>query len=144
MEELKVSLASDYKSKQILRKLVKLPSDAVFEIKKITGRDYLREGGLGIQSAADFANPDVSTEKNKIIFEKMSSEDKKKSIESTERMVVIAVTNPILSMTQEPDKICIKDLTDEDFYFLLKEITEFSFGKKDMEFFRQKPESVGS
>lgn len=142
MNELKVSSVNDYKSKQDNRKLVSLPSGSVFEIKKITGRDYLREGGLGLQSAVDISNPDVSAEKNKILFQKMTDEEKKKSLETTERMVVLAVTNPALSLVQESDKINIKDINDEDFYFLLKEITEFSFGKKDLDFFREKPESV--
>lgn len=140
MDELKVTSASDYKSTQSTRKLVKLPSDAVFEIRKITGRDYLREGGLALQSASDFTSSTID-EKNKILFDKMSADDKKKSLEIAEKMIILATTNPTLSLQAEPDKICIKDLDDADFYFLLKEITEFAFGKKDLEFFREGTES---
>ena len=131
-----------YRSKNVQTKEVTLPSGEVFEIKKITTRDYIQNGGLQLSSASEIAGS--SEEKNKILWDKMNDGQKKQQLEATSKMIILAVINPPISYVKMDGKLCIEEITDEDYYFLLKEITSFSFGRQDLKPFRQEPDTVNS
>jgi len=135
MEELKVTGIADYRKKTQATKKVKLPSGAVFEIKKVTGRDFLREGTLPIQGTRDIVE---SEEKRKIWWDRLNPEQKKKQMQTLDSMICLAVVNPGLSMEKTEGKLCVSELTDSDYYALLSEITKFSFGGEDLKSFRDK------
>ena len=66
VKELKTTDAGSYLKQQGKTKLVSLPSGAVFEIKKITGRDYLKSGGIVLQSAGNLADKNAEEKQKKL------------------------------------------------------------------------------
>ena len=133
MEQKKVSTVKDYQSK-IDKKIVELPSGEYFEIKKVTGRDYIRAGGLPVLSVREIAGQ--SEEKQKEIAKKLTTEQQEKYMKVCDEMLVLATVSPALSIKKENDKICVHDLSDNDYYALLEQITSFSFGRQDLKPFR--------
>jgi len=139
--ETKITSAQDYisKFKRKITKIVNLPSGATFEIKKITLRDYIKCGGITLQSLSDITDKTVE-EKNKIIWDKMTSEQKEQQLKINDKIICASVVNPKLTLetnVNSNEAIPISMLDDNDYYFLLNEISNFSFANEDMKFFRE-------
>lgn len=135
-----ITSAKEYLEKNCQTKKVILPSGSVFEIKTITGRDYLSEINLPIKSSKEISLEDP--EKAKEYIRTAPPEKQKEIIEANSRVIIKATINPQLSLIETPGKLCIDKLTDEDYYSLLKEITDFSLGgRENLKSFRKEPVS---
>jgi len=115
---------NEYRKKVSGEKEVSLPSGAVFKIKKITGRDFVKYGMLPLKSTMEIAR----AKNNEEVVNKLTEEERKKQIEAMDRIIVIAVKEPKLSLEKKEGFLCIDELSDEDYYKLVTEITNFSFG----------------
>jgi len=138
-----ITSTKDYLEKIRQSKIINLPSGAIFKIKKASVRDFIFKGNLPISSTKD-----VVASKDKLVeqWQAMSDENKRKSTESMDYMIVKAVDEPKLCIEPEEGKLPVSDIVDEDYYFLLKEVTEFSYGRgKDTAPFRteKEPDNAG-
>jgi len=133
---------SEYLAKAGLRKEVVLPSGLTIIIKKITGHDFIRAGNFSLHTTHQVLVE--SKEKNEVIWKKMSDEQKKRQIESNDRMIVQAVVSPKLSVESTDDEVLsVRDLSDEDYFALLKEVGDFSASRgQDLKPFREEPNAV--
>jgi len=113
----------DYRKMVSGEKEVTLPSGAVFRIRKLRGRDFLKIGGFPIVSTTDIARS-----KPEDIFEKISDEERKKLVEAMDKIIALAVKEPKIGLKKEEGKLCIDELADDDYYFLVNEINDFSMG----------------
>ena len=100
------------------------PSGTVFTIQTIKGRQLAMEGNPAFFSSIDEAN------KNKIV-PTMTKEQQKEQFKFMDKMICLAVADPKLSLEPIQEKLSIGDLSDEDYYCLVKAVTEFSIGGKD-------------
>ena len=119
---------SDYRKMVSGEKEITLPSGAVFRIRKIRGRDYLKTGAFPVKSTVEIARSGKSEDS---IWTEMSEEDRKKMIETMDSIITIAVKEPRISLKKEEGKLCVDELSDEDYYFLVNEINSFSIGGQE-------------
>jgi len=142
MDSKKPTSADEYnKLTENETKLIELPSKAIFEIRKITSRDYVFFGGtIPTMTAQERKLP--SEERLKIIAQRTpESTDKKKQINIHNLMICRAVINPQISTGKEEGKVCIQDIPDNDFSMLILLINEYSWGGTDsLKSFRQESE----
>lgn len=109
-------------------KKVTLPSGAVFEIRKVTGRQSLAEmGSLGLKDISSYTSPDAK-DRAKQLAAKVTPEERTKLVKLNDRLLVRAVVAPQLCLEPEANKLCVENLTDKDYYALLAEINMFSRG----------------
>jgi len=135
MEEIKkITSANEYKETNCKTKLVELPSGAVFEIKKVTQRDYLIEGGSVIN---DFAEVLLSGEKKEVLLEKIKAklvkmtfeqrkEFEKQQKEFLDNIIIRGTVNPKISIILQPDSLLIDNINDDDYFKLIEEIKDIS------------------
>jgi hypothetical protein len=142
-----VTTAADYLNKN--RKEVILPSGAVFVIRKVTGRDYMRiNAEIPISSMASTVAPDVpadasAEEKARIKWEAMPQEQKQSIFKVNDHLIITGTVSPALSLTREDGKLCLDDIYSEDYNALLEAISEFSTPKRqDLKSFRSESELV--
>ena len=139
MEELKTTGIEDYRKRTQATKLVALPSGAKFEIKKVTGRDFLRQGTIPVQGTRELME---SEEHRKAWWDRLSDDQKKKQMETLDKMLSLAVVSPELSTEPREGALLVNELTDDDYYALLSEITTFSFGRgESFKPFRPQPDT---
>ena len=100
-----------------------LPSGLKFTIQIIKGRQLAMEGNSAFFSSIDEAN------KNKIV-QTLTKDQQKEQFKFMDKMICLAVAEPKLSLLPVQEQISIEDLSDEDYYCLVKEVTEFSIGGK--------------
>jgi len=118
-------------------KLVELKSGRTFEIKKIKVRDYLLEAVLPIETSGDIVKL-TDEERGKKLLEKMTPEQKAGMKRNNDITLAKATISPPLTVDHEAGKLSVDDLTDDDYYELLTNVMEFSFGQQgDMRPFRQ-------
>ena len=108
-------------------KEIKLPSGAIFEIKKVSTRDKLLKGEFPIINSANIKLQDEKNinEQNK----NLSKDSMIENINFANKFIVEAVINPKMSLEQKEGFLYINDLSDEDANFLLEEISNYSFGR---------------
>ncbi len=142
MENKKITTVNEYKIKKAETVQVNLPSGAIFEIQKVSGHRYATKGRLPISSVRDIAGQ--SEEKRKIAVQKMTPQEQKDIYNVCDDMICIATVNPPISLTKENNKIWVENLADntEDYYALLKAVSMFSFGGKDLKPFRDEQTSA--
>jgi len=139
MEELEPTTIEDYKKRTHATKVVALPSGARFEIKKVSGRDFLRQGNIPLQGTRELME---SEEYRKAWWDKLSDEQKKKQMETLDEILSLAVASPQLSTQPGENALLVSELTDDDYYALLSEITTFSFGGGErLKPFRPQPDA---
>lgn len=146
--EKKVTSAQEFRQLYRTTKEVELPvSKAVFLIRKVTSRDYIENDiiieGLPILSVNDITQENI-VEKAQILWSKMTHDQKKKQITDAKKIMTIAVVEPKLSLIEEENKVCVDELDDDDFNALMAAINEFSFGGKNLKFFRKEQDTAGA
>jgi len=120
---------------------VPLPTGAVFKIRKLTGRDFMRQGNFPVSSSKDIVQA------KKELTEKwltMSAEEKREQMFTVDRIVVKAVVEPLISLEMEKDKLCIHEIKDPDYYALIKAITAFCMGGEALKPFRTEQSTTGT
>lgn len=130
-----VTNAQDYKDKAAQEREVTLPSGAVFKIKRITGRDFIRDGGIPIETLQQLTSS-TADEKKEILMKKLSAEDRKRLFDYNDTLITRACVEPRVTLAGEPGTIAITDIVDEDYYFLLNEIVEQKGGGDNAKPFR--------
>jgi len=130
--------AQEYRERN--RKKVTCPSGLELEIRKIKALDYLRMGMLPdtlseAKNAPEKIDPDMMEKIQKMFLTRaVVSQDNFKIVDKP--------SNEITG-----DEISYEDIEEGDINFLIKEISEFSFGVKDGEnsaTFREEPVSDAS
>ena len=155
MEETKkITSANEYKEQLCKTKIAELPSGAVFEIKELTQRDYLIEGGSII---SDLTGAILSGEKKEILEEKLKKKiasmtfEQRKDYEKNQKaffdsIIIKCVINPKISATVQPDLLFIEDIKDLDYFKLIEEISNLSSmgGDVTLNSFRKEPDADNS
>ena len=121
-----VTSVEDYNKLVNETEVVKLESGREFAIKKKVSTRLMLPKFLPLIS-------DVSknrVEKNQILWEKMSPQDKQAAIDLADFKIVLAVAEPKLSMEKEQGAIWIKDVTDEDYRELQVLTEKISYGQE--------------
>lgn len=131
-EKIVVTSVEDYRNTVQKEQTVTLPSGAIFTIRKINTRELLKTGKIPLLSADDFTS--TSEEKKKILASKMTQEERKSVLEYNDKIIVLGVVQPQMSLERVEGKLHIEDLTDADYYFLLNSIIK---GGEDLKSFRQ-------
>jgi len=148
-KNLKPTTVADYLKKHSKITLFTLPSGAVFEIKKISPEFYIENEGSVVDGIDDITDKEerkkIIQEKLKTKYDNMSIEEKrefqKKQMILYKKLVIQAVVNPAVSFEVEEGKLHIDDIVvTEDFYPLVKAISDFS-GGEELKPFRSEPES---
>lgn len=142
----KIWTVDDYKKIIQNEKRITLPSGAVFVIRRLNGRDLFTKISFPFQSFSQLTETDNSVDKEKaeIMFNKKTAAEKEAMFSAIEKVVVLAVKTPALSLSDEPDKLQINNITDDDYNFLVKEIFDFSLSKINQQgssFFRDEKQS---
>ena len=148
-ETLHITNPQSYRKQNCPTKKVTLPTGSVFEIKLITSRDTLREcSNLGIKSLTDVS---MTQEQRAEAAKSMSAEDRKKLLELNDKVIVMAVVSPIISLDMQECKtdaniLHISDIADKDYYALLGEIQKMRAEASgiDLESFRKEQPAVSS
>lgn len=141
-ENLKPTTADSYLNKRKETKIVKMPSGDVFEIYKMTGRDFLRQGGMGIQSVRDLIK-EPSKEKRKEMLLKLTDKERLDQIDFYNKIIILGVKNPKVSIDGGNNSIPIGKIDDEDFYKLAMDIFVYSLpgGEAKLKEFHNESES---
>ena len=126
----------DYRKNSVVTKQVKVSSGAVFEIKKLTKRDLMLSGFFPAQSLKQVQS--LSNEQRKeFLSEKITTES---SLKLNNFLICKSVINPSLSMLPENGKLCVDELSQEDYDDLSVAINELSFsggGEENLANFRE-------
>lgn len=131
-----------YFEKVQTRKEVTLPSGFKIVMRKLTGHDFIREASIPISSIRDIAST-TSKEKSQIIWDRMTDEQKAAQIAANDRMIVAAVVEPKISLAStDDDTLSVRDLSDEDYFAILQELSTFSTGRQDLKPFRDGESTV--
>jgi len=130
----------EYLKKTKDTKTVTTQSGSVFVLRKITGRDFIRKGGLMLTSLNEVIKS--KTDDKKKALQILSEEDRKKQLDLYDRLLVEAVIEPKITSTGEPGAIPVDKLFDTDYYDLLKVLFEYSLpgGEADLKSFREEQE----
>lgn len=131
-----VTKAEEYMVKAAKEREVTLPSGAVFKVKNISGRDFIREGGISLDTIAQLTDKTAS-EKKDILAKNMLPAERKKLFEYNDMLICKAVIDPRITLTGEGGSLSITDIVDEDYYFLLKEVIEQKGGGDALAPFRK-------
>ena len=123
----------DYRAKAGGEKEITLPSGAIFKIRKLTGRDFLQQGNFPIVSTKEIAQAKKDASSTWL---KMTNEQQREQMATLNRIIVLAVKEPKLSLIKEEGKLGIDELLDIDYYFLIQAITDFSIGGQELKSFR--------
>ena len=151
-KNLKPITAEEYRKKHSKTTLFGLPSGAVFEIRKISPDFYLDNEGSLVSGVDDITDREerkkIIKEKLKTKYDNMSDKEKcehlKKQMVLYKKLVVHGVVSPQISFEIEEGKLHIDDIaTTEDFYPLVKAISDFS-GGEELKPFRSESESVNT
>ncbi len=132
-ENMQITNVEEFYKKAKTKKTIKLPSGFIFEIRKINVRDY--GANIPLKTLDDIVKK--SDEKEAIQFSKMSSEQKQEAMKINNWLICDGVINPPISLCEEAGKVYIGDLSDDDYFFLLNEILNFSRGEISLKFFRK-------
>jgi len=117
---------------------VTLPSGEVFKMRKITARDFIKEGGGALQSTKQIENN--TDEQNKKVWNSLTEEQQLKQVEINDKIIVKAVVDPQLKTGKSSKEyLGVDDLSDADYYALLKEVTEVMSDKESLKSFCDKP-----
>ena len=103
---------------------VTLPSGAIFRLRK-----YIPARKLALKYLP-LIN-DISRnakEKNEAKMAKMKPEQIEQAVEMNDYMLTLLVVEPKLSVVPEPDKICIDDIPNEDYQYLINVTANSSRG----------------
>ena len=122
-----VTSAKEYREKNTTKE-VTLPSGAVFTIRKASAMDSLDEN-FPIKNIQEIIGDNVD-EKNQMRAEKMTSEERKETTIASIKLMLLMVVSPKIEFYKpdNDDDWWIRDLTKDDFDYLMKEINNFSFG----------------
>ena len=128
-------------------KEVLLPAlNVSFTLRKLTNID-LKLNGLEIplQTAKVVLQNDKKIETTKI---EPTIEELKTTRKFNDDVLILAVVEPLLCSRDEfkSDKVSLSQIPDNDYYFLINEVINFSFGRQDLKPFReeQTPDNIGS
>jgi len=135
--------AQEYKEKAQQTREVTLPSGAVFKIKNITGRDFVRDGGIPLDTLNQLTSS-TADEKKDILMKKLSAEDRKKLFDYNDTLITRACVEPRVTLNGEPGTIAITDIVDADYYFLLNEIVAQKGGGDAVKSFREGESDIDS
>lgn len=129
MNDLRVTTVEQFYKKfnEENTKKVKLPSGDVYQIKSVEAREYLEEDGFDLQTVRMVSGD--TAEKNQIILNKMTPEQRRKYQQSLDVMIAKSVVNPPVSLKRETNKIFIQDIKGKDYYAILTEINKFALGQ---------------
>jgi len=119
---------AEYLKQTSAKKIVRLKSGRVFEIKKIRVRDYVTEANIPILTTDQAKLKDE--EKGRQLWDKMKPEERRAMKTANDLALVKGVIKPPLTNTGEPGKLNVDDLEDNDYYELLDEIMGYSFGRE--------------
>jgi hypothetical protein len=126
------------------RKEIELPSGAVFVIKKLTPRDYMKLHTANFPIInTEQINDKNTDEKAKEQWLKMTPDQQRASIEFNEQFVIAGTVSPKISKEASDNTLCIDDIDGDDFNALIVAISEFSTAKRqDLKSFRAEPKAV--
>ena len=132
--------ASEYLEKTGSTKDITLPSGQVFTIRKVTGR-MLMKAGIKIPLVSG-TETSTSAEKSKILWEKMTDEQRADAVRFNDALVCVTCVSPVV--VQKPQEECkegelsIDVLSEEDYYTIIGEASSFMSGGKDPKSFPEK------
>ena len=133
---------TEYRTKVGGKKEITLPSGAIFKIRKLTGRDFMQQGNFPISSTKEIAQAKKEASET---WTKMTGDQQRAQLTTIDKVIVLAVIDPELSLVKEEGKLGINELSDNDYYFLIEKITEFSIGGgQELKPFRNGTTPVGS
>lgn len=123
---------------------ITLPSGSIFKLRKITARDFLKEGGACILQSSKQIEKNTS-EQNKNIWEKLPEDQQLKQMTINDKIIVKAVIEPKLKTGKSSDiYLGVDDLSDEDYYALLKQVTEVMGDNNSLQTFCKEPTTTSS
>jgi len=154
-----ITTAEAYRSKRESesRKEVVLPSGAAFIIRKISSRELVEKG---LETPVKRSQDIILEANNAEAWSRLTDEQKKEQLTKTQerwqnltaqqkkdqmifndQLISLGTVSPKLTAGEaSADVLSVHEFDDDDYYALLKEISEFSWGKKVNEFFRTEPE----
>ena len=116
--------AEEYNKRINETETITLPGGAEFELRKNVNARKLAVKFLPLINDIS-KNAD---EKNAARISKMTDEQIDQSIMMDDFMLIAAVENPKLSLVREAGKVCIDDIPNLDYKFLIEKMTEISYG----------------
>jgi len=143
-ENLIPTTAEEYRKKHSTTTLVKLPSGAVFEIRKLTPEWYIENEGSVVSGVDNITDREerkkIVAEKLQAKYDNMSDDERREHLRKQnilyKKIIVHASVNPKVSMTEEEGKLHIDEITSTpNFYPLVKAISDYS-GGEDLKPFR--------
>lgn len=140
------NLAKAYLERESRFKEVTLPvSGLTFKIRKVSSREQIKKCQNSLLSLKDFDKK--AKEKNEVLLEKMSPEERQALLEYNAKTIQLAVVEPLIVLEESEQnpaegKLWISSLEDADFEALTKAVTEFSLGRQDSKSFRTESESA--
>lgn len=116
-------------------KEISLPSNEKikFKIRKINLRNVL----VDYQKTLLVTNSSVKKGLSEdIAIKDLTEKQIEAGVNFNNKIIIDSVVYPKITLEKKEDCLCVDDIEDDDFNFLVKEIKSFSYGRQDLKSFR--------